>query len=203
MANPSYLGFSDSRDNTQFVKSGGAATSTTDLRFAAGINAGETFEQGTALSLNANLLLEVGLVQPTSMPLFAVNGSHDPDAGQFPGELMKDVEGAETGYGGQGVANTLPASGGYELSTTAWDDTNYVAADYHPGYQLLTINADGEVYPAPADYSNYLICGCVSTGVVTARVGVNRSRIRLGQKNMLSFWTLYVPPVVTTEGSGS
>jgi len=194
-----YLSHEDSKAKMLLIVSGGGAHSMTDLVFAAGLADSQTFAAGALVSLSTTRKITAGLVAATAMPMFAVNGCGDYDAGQYSYNLLKDVEG-----GGHGVVNCLPASGGYELQTTEYNDTDgeYSVDDYTPGQCLLTNDASvaGQIEPAPADYSNVTVVGCVSDGIRSTRTGINRARIRMGQKKLLRFWT-HVQFPVSTEAS--
>jgi len=99
------------------------------------------------------------------------------------------------------VVNCLVATGGFELAVTEYNDEDYETTAYIAGQQLLTedVSNPGWVKPVDADYSNYTVVGCVSYGIETARVGLNRARLRLSQKALLRFWTMFLPPVVTSS----
>lgn len=186
----------DPKDKMMILVAGGGAISMEDLQYAASIAEDETFAASALVSLNHDRRIEAGLEFDTSMPMWAINAATDYDSAQFRTELMKDIEGE-----GQGVVNTLVATGGFELAVTEYNDEDYVAADYEPGHTLLTDDTEnlGWIKPSPVDYSNVTTVGCVSYGIETQRVGVNRARLRLGQKALLRFWTMFHPPVVITS----
>jgi len=184
----------DPKDKMLLLVSGGGATSMEDLQFAAGLAANQTFAAGALVCYNHERKIQAGLEYPTSMGLFAINGSTDYDASQYGYNLLKDVEG-----GGQGTVNTLVASGGFEIQTTEYNDSDFETTAYTPGSCPLTNDTVtlGYVEPSPDAYSTLPQVGCVSVGVITDRKGINRARLRLGQKKLLRFWTCYIPPVNT------
>jgi hypothetical protein len=196
-----YFTNSDPKDRMQLIVSGGGAHSMTDLVFSAGLADAQTFRQGAQVCLNHDRAIQAGLEFHTSMPLFAINGTDEMDVGQYAYNLQKDIVGH-----GHGVVNTLPATGGYELMTTEYNDEGFdIETDYVPGCTLLTndVSTPGWIEPAPIDHSNHTVLGCVSVGVITERVGINRARIRMGQKKLLRFWTLWWCAVNTTGVSAS
>ena len=190
-----YLSITDPKAKTMILVSGGGATSLVDLQFAAGVAEDEDFSASALVCLNSSRRIAAGLGAATSMPLWAINGAQDYDSNQYRTNLMKGESTSD-----QGVVNTLVGSGGFELSVTEYNDTDYVATDYTPGSQLLVKQSgtDGFIEPAPADYSNYTVVGCTSYGIETTRVGINRARMRLSQKKLLRFWTLFLPPTSTS-----
>jgi hypothetical protein len=193
-----WITHSDPKDKMGFIRSGGGADSLTDLQFAAGLAANQSFYAGALVSYNGSRKIQAGLAAATSMPMMAVNGCADLDAGQYNYNLLKDVDGQ-----GYGVVNCLPFSGGYELQTTEYNDTDHnIATAYTPGSQLLTNDTVtlGYIKPAPADYNSVYVLGTVSVGVITERKGINRARLRMGQKKLLCFWTMALPPR-STEAS--
>jgi hypothetical protein len=128
------------------------------------------------------------------MPRWAINGAQDYDAGQFNYNLRKDVEGD-----GQGMVNCLVAVGGFELAVTEYNSTDFTSSQYTPGQCLLTDDTDtaGYVKPAPTpNYNDVTIVGCVSYGIESSdNRGLPRARARLSQKQLLRFWTMFIPPV--------
>lgn len=187
-----YLTFTDPTAKKTLIVSGGGAHSLVDLQFNGDIANGETFVQGSQVCFNAAGFIEAGLETATSMPMWAINGAAEMDAGQTAYNLRKPAK-----AGGQGVANCIVGTGGFEIVTTEYNDEDYVAADYVKGSGLLTNDTanPGWIMPAPAAYSTVTVLGCVSSGVDSAREGVNRARLRLGQKALLHLWTMFVPPV--------
>ncbi len=191
-----WLTNTDPKEKMMLLVAGGGAISLEDLQYAASIAEDQDFPASSLVSLNTSRRIRAGLASTTAMGMFAINGAEEYDAAQFRTELTKDIEG-----GGQGVVNTLVASGGFEIAVTEYNDDDYETTDYAAGCTLLTDDLDnpGWVKPTDDDYSNYPNVGVVSYGIETARVGVNRARLRLGQKALLRLWTIYMPPVVTTS----
>jgi hypothetical protein len=129
-----YFTNSDPKNRMQLIVSGGGAHSMTDLVFSAGLADAQTFRQGAQVCLNHDRAIQAGLEFHTSMPLFAINGTDEMDVGQYAYNLQKDIVGH-----GHGVVNTLPATGGYELMTTEYNDEGFdIETDYVPGCTLLT-----------------------------------------------------------------
>jgi hypothetical protein len=190
-----WLTSTDPKDRMNLIVSGGGANSQTDLQFAAGLADNQSFAAGALVSYNSSGKIQAGLAAATSMPMWAINGCAEYDAGQFGYNLLKDTEGL-----GHGVVNTLPASGGYELATTEYNIDDL--AGYVKGSGVLTNDTAtlGYIKPAPADYSAVTVVGIVSVGIVAdARKGINRARVRMGQKKLLRFWTHFELPI--TEAS--
>lgn len=179
-----WLSHVDPKDKMAFIVSGGGATSMTDLQFAAGVAENQTFAAGALTSLNSSGRIQAGLAAATSMPMLAINGTTDYDVTHYKYGLRKDIG------GGQGVVNALPLSGGYELCTTEYNEDDLTA--YVKGSGVLTNDAAtlGFFKPAPADYKSVMVVGIVSTGIeADNRKGINRARVRLGQKKLLRFWS--------------
>jgi len=192
-----WLSLVDPKSKALILVSGGGATSTEDLQFNGDIAESQDFSASAQVCLNASKQIQAGLAAATSMPMWAINGAQDHDSAQYRYNLQK----AEASTA-QGVCNTLVATGGFELAVTEYNvnEGEFENTDYTPGSCLLTNDADdaGQIEPAPANYSTVTVLGCVSTGVETERVGINRARLRLSQKALLRFWTMFIPPVVLT-----
>lgn len=193
MANQ-YLSNADPKEKVGLIISGGGADSLWDLQFNGPVAGGEDFDRGSLVSYNSEGNIVAGLCHATAMPMFAINGAVDYDAGQFNYNLQKDTDGD-----GQGTVNCLVATGGFELAITAYNNVDHENSDYVKGRTLLKADdvTDGLIEPADAAYSDATVVGCVSAGVDTAREGINRARLRLSQKALLRFWTMFLPPVNT------
>lgn len=190
-----WLSITDPKEKAIILISGGGATSLVDLQFAAGIAADEDFSPSAQVCLNKDRQIEAGLEVGTSMPMWAINGAQDYDANQYRTGLMKGETTSD-----QGAANCLVATGGYELAVTEYNIIDYTAANYVPGQTLLTndVSAPGDIEPCSAviaTRNKSTVLGCVSYGIEIARVGLNRARLRLSQKALLRFWTMYIPPI--------
>lgn len=126
----------------------------------------------------------------TAMPIFLWNGSDHPDVYN---DGTSSVTGTVHWYGisPTGVMSGLVATGGYELQTTEFDDTQtYVAND------LLTASTAGVLTNASAvQYTNW-ICGVASwhvnadnqTAAATGPVGTNAHGVET-----LTFWSYFLP----------
>lgn len=188
-----WLTLVDPKAKALILVSGGGADSLTDLQYNADIEAGEDFGASAQVCLNGSKKIEAGLAETTSMPMWAINAAQDYDSGQYRTNLLKADSSTS-----QGVCNTLVATGGFELAVTEYNNTDYTTADYVAGSTLLTNDTvtPGQIEPAPAAYSTVTVLGCVSGGIDSGRVGLNRARLRLSQKALLRFWTMFIPPVV-------
>ena len=133
-----------------------------------------TINEGGLISLNASGKLIAGCpaggaaaIQP--MPMFAIQGLNDFDSNSDEGNISG------------GVMSGIVATGGFEISTTEFDPTGTYAPN-----QLLT--ADGTTLglvkeATVAPYGVEVIVGCVSQGAAVNADG----------KNMLTFWTMFLP----------
>ena len=149
-----------------------------DLQFKAGIAASESWERGALVSLDAAGDLVAGLAAAHAMPLWAINATGDFDVASDVGNISG------------GVVATFPATGGYEIATTEFDE---VAAPAYIPNALLTAGAvAGEVTAAPnPGYSDVPVVGVVSIGV----------RTEVYNQEVLQFWPVYQPPVSTGASS--
>jgi len=193
----------DAKAKALVLVSGGGAHSMEDLQFAGNTAEGGTaFNAGALVCLNSSGDIVPGLALATSMPMFAINGSADYDAGQYAYNMIKAVGNLDGTRQGDAVVNCLVASGGYEIQTTEYNITDYTEANYTKGSKLLhedTVTA-GTVKPATTTYSDATVVGCVSVGIESSTdpTGLNRARIRHSQTKLLRFWTLFIPPVNAT-----
>ena len=148
------------------------------LDFAAAPADGELMYAGSVMTLNPSgeFVAGMGAGVPNTqlyqhnapMAIFAIQGTNEFDANSDVGNMAG------------GVQSGIVASGGYEIQST-----EYVAGVYRPN-DLLTyavaVNR-GKVTMAKDNYSD---CHCV--GVVSRGVETNADA-----KNVLSFWTVYLP----------
>lgn len=144
-----------------------------NLMFHAAPAASQTFKRGAVLSLTAGGLLTAGGTSTNAMPIFAVTGVNDYDAN------------SDTGNISGGVVAGYVGTGGYEIKTT-----EFVTGTYAPN-TLLTYASSGDigkVKAATAKYSDGVVVGCVSSGVVAD----------VYEQSMLHFWTLFIPAVKLT-----
>ena len=193
----------DAKAKALVLVSGGGAHSMEDLQFAGNTAEGGTaFFAGALVSLNTAGDIVPGTALATSMPMFAINGSADYDAGQYAYNLIKAVGNLDGTRNGDTVINCLVATGGYEIQTTEYNITDYAESAYIQGSKLLTedtVNA-GFVMPSATVYNDAVVVGCVSTGIESSTnpTGLNRARIRTSAKKLLRFWTMFIPPVSVT-----
>jgi len=190
-----WLSITDPKEKAIILVSGGGATSLVDLQFAAGIAEDEDFSASAQVCLNSTRQIEAGLESSTSMPMWAINGAQDYDSNQYRTNLMKGETTSD-----QGAANCLVATGGFELAVTEYNNTGFLDTDYVAGTTLLTndTSSKGDIEPCSAVIATRnasTVLGCVSYGVETTRVGLNRARLRLSQKALLRFWTMFIPPI--------
>ena len=197
-----YLDHDDALAKMLLLVSGGGATSLEDLQFAGHTAEDSDFAAGSICSLNNDGLIEAGLASTTAMPMFAINGATDYDSAQYEYNFLKTVGDFDGTQVGQSVVNLFVATGGFELKTTEYNITDYTEADYAKGDTLLTADAatDGFICPAASAYSLAPVVGCVSTGInsSTNPTGITRARIVSGDKKLLHFWTMWLPPVKTS-----
>ena len=119
----------------------------------------------------ADIVVKAGCADD-EMPLFARGGAEDFDTK------------ADAGNAIGRVASLLPATGGFEIQTTEYDQTEiYDANDF-----LTASDGDAEVKKSPANYNDNIIIGQVSKGVVEGQYG----------QSLLQFWTMNIPKVQTS-----
>lgn len=141
------------------------------LDFAAAPKAAEDIVEGMCCSLDSNGELvkgcPVGAVGNKPMPIFVINSQDDFDTNSDVGNISG------------GVMSGLVGTGAFEVETTEYTDTS----SFNPN-DLLQGKADGKV-----DLLGVLPYGILTAvGVVSKGVSVNRDG-----KNILSFWTAYIP----------
>lgn len=154
------------------------------LDFAAAPAVGELGVGGSVMTLNVNGQFVIGLgagVANTQlfqhrapMAIFAIQGTNEFDANSDVGNMAG------------GVQSGIVASGGYEIQTT-----EFVAGIYRAN-DLLTFATGanrGRVVLAKDNYSDCHVLGVVSRGV-----DMNTDR-----QNVISFWTVFCPPVNTSK----
>jgi hypothetical protein len=111
----------------------------------------------------------------TAMPIFLWNGSDHPDVYNDGTSPLTDTV-HWWGISPTGVMSGLVATGGYELQTTEFDDTQtYIAND------LLTASSAGVLTNQSAQADN-------QTAAATSPVGTNAHGV-----SVLSFWTYFLP----------
>lgn len=147
------------------------AIPTRRLDFAAPPKAGEDILEGMCCSLDAQGELvkgcPVGAVGNKPMPIFVINSQDDFDTNSDVGNISG------------GVMSGLVGSGAFEVETTEYTGTSAYAPN-----DLLQGKADGLVdLLGQLPYGNLTAVGVVSKGVSVNRDG----------KNVLSFWTEYIP----------
>ena len=196
------LSHTDARAKMLLLVSGGGAMSMEDLQFAGYSKTGETFGAGSLCSLNSAGTIEAGLNAATSMPLFAINGVADYDAGQYAYNYLKAVGDYDGTRMGGSIINTLVATGGFEIQTTEYNSDDFAEALYVKGTTPLTEDTTtaGYVEPAASAYSLLPVVGIVSMGIAssTNATGMNLARIRTSAKKLLRFWTAHHLPVKTS-----
>jgi hypothetical protein len=141
-----------------------------DLQFHAPPEDGADFRRGALVSLNAagNIVAGCGAAD---MPLWSIN-----DTGDF--DVASDV-----GNFSGGIIATFVATGGYELKTTEFVDTDVYAPN-----DLLTAGTAGDVGLvglSPALYGDAVIVGCVSKGQFEEVYG----------QHVLQFWPMFIPTI--------
>lgn len=142
-----------------------------DLEISASVDSeSDEIFRGSICSLNASGEIKLGCAD-TAMPLFAQNGSEDPDV------AMDESIGLASGI------SAFPATGGYEIYTTEFVDDTYVPNDF------LTASSGsvGEVEKSATAYNDALVCGCVSRGTATKHTS-----------SVLYFWTMFIPAINIT-----
>lgn len=154
-----------------------------DLQFTAPVDpelpAEDGWERGSLISLDANGMFKKGCGD-TEMPLWtnnAVNG--------------RDFDVSRDRYNASGGNVTgFVATGGYEMKTTEFDETQ----TYQPNNWLVPGLGSllGKVTLAPADSSGRLVCGVVSQTVLSDSDG----------QSILHFWPVFLPPR-SASGSSS
>lgn len=144
------------------------------LDYAAQPASGESFEEGTLVSLDASGNFIEGC-DDAAMPMFAINGTSDFDAQGDTG----NVEGG-------GIA-AFVATGGFEIYTTAFDTTE----TYSPNDFLTAGTGDnvGKVVPSDTNYNDHIVLGVVSQGTPDDTQY---------DQDLLYFWTCFLPAVKTT-----
>ena len=144
------------------------------LDYAAAPVADQVLFEGSVMSLNSEGKFvagcPAGTVANRPMPVFAIQGINDFDANSDIGNMSG------------GVMSGVVATGGYEIKTT-----EFVATETYAPNDLLkaaTGNDAGKVQKATvAPYGAESM-----VGVVTKPAALNADL-----KNMLSFWTVYLP----------
>jgi len=157
-----------------------SATVTPAGRVAVINDVGEFVLDRTSLSTN----------ELTAMPIFLWNGSDHPDVYN---DGTSSVTGTVHWYGisPTGIMSGLVATGGYELQTTEFDDTQ----TYLPN-DLLTAATTGILTNASVTAFTTWICGVASWHVqgdnqaaaATSPVGTNAHGV-----TTLSFWSYFLP----------
>jgi hypothetical protein len=167
-------------DHLLHVVSGDNGMHNLMFRFAA-IQADEYWERGSILSVNQNGEAKAGCGD-LEMPMWtqhAVNGR------DF--DVSSDI-----GNSAGGTMSAFPATGGYELKTTEFDENQV----YYPNDFLTPMGgADrGKITKAAAAWGNALVCGVVSRAVLTDAEN----------QQVLHFWPVFLPKIAgATVGSGS
>lgn len=173
-------------DHTMIELSGRSLTYPLD--FAAPVDYSDTVgvNQGGICSLNdaGNIVAGLGdgvanaaVAGKTVMPLIAIQGTQEfdvtSDVGNFSG----------------GVQSALVASGGYEIETTEFKQDEVTPIVYAPNDALtFGVTTDRGLLVKAADaYSTENVVGVVSRGESTTEYN----------KQVLSFWTVFCPPVKT------
>jgi hypothetical protein len=127
----------------------------------------EVVFKGTCMYLNANGNFQAGLAC-NAMPVLSVRNSSGSDVRQSPGNI--------TG----GKVAGIVVTGGYEVETTEYDDTQ----NYAPNTPLTAVNT-GVTRGIVTVGTFYIdtVLGVVSDGVITGPYS----------KGLLRFWTCFIP----------
>jgi hypothetical protein len=142
-----------------------------DLQHKGAPAEGEEWNRGALISLDAAGNLVAGLDVDHAMPMWAINAT-----GDF------DVE-SDVGNISGGVVAAFPATGGYELVTTEFDET--AVASYVPNAPLIEdTGTAGDITAGTVPVSvSESIVGIVSRGVFEEVYG----------QSVLQFWPVYLP----------
>lgn len=151
------------------------------LDFAAAPKTAEAIVEGMCCSLDSNGEFikgcPAGAAGNKPMPIFMSNSQDDFDTNSDKGNISG------------GVMNGLVGTGAFEVETT-----EYTATSTYAPNDLLQGKTDGKVdLLGRLPYDELTAVGVVSKGVSVNRDG----------KNVLSFWTVYLPAGAESEDSSS